>query len=244
MADLSVVVPTLLAPDETDVVPAIEARAAVDVEVLVRDETPVTRARNEGARRASSDKLVFLDDDSVPIPGYLARVADVLEDEGAVAGRTVHPRDDVIGRRLTGHYDFGDERRYVTRFWGCNMALRREVLAAAGWWDEELGWGHEEKELAERVLRHAPIFYDPALVVVHPYADSVVDYWHKQYRLERQTPAVWARTGVPVRQQLLEIGRFACDPTNYLGLTPRHLAARAGGALATTAGRVRGLLDR
>ncbi len=243
MAELSIVVPTLKAPENTDVFEALDGHDDVEYELLFQDEAPVTRARNEGIRRASSDKLVFLDDDSVPAEGYLERVADVLDEEKAVAGRTVHPRDDLFGRRLTGHYDFGDESRYVTRFWGCNMAVHRDVFDAVGPWDEEMGWGHEEKELAERVLQTAPIFYDPELVVYHPYADSLVDYWRKQYKLERQTPTFWRKTGVSDGQQWLSIARLAGNPTNYVGRSPRHALARFGGTLAKTAGRVRGMLD-
>lgn len=241
MVEVSVVVPSREPRESIEAIAALERDAFDDYEVLVPDESPVTAARNRGVEAAAADKLVFLDDDSRPREGYLARAVEMLDRERAVAGRTVHPRDDAFAR-LAAHYDFGDEPRYVTRFWGCNMALRRDVLDAVGGWNEAMGWGHEEKELAERVLRECPIYYDPDLVVEHAYADSIREYWAKQYALETQTPRYWDAIDVPERDQWVRIGRTALTPTNYLGASLEHTLARAGGTLAGTAGRLRGML--
>ncbi|AQL44456.1 family 2 glycosyl transferase [Halorientalis sp. IM1011] len=242
MPELSVIVPSLSPPSELPVVQRLDRTASADFELLVRDDQTVTAARNAGIRRASADKLVFLDDDSRPCEGYLSRAASVLDREAAVAGRTVHPRDDVFARRLTGHYDFGPESRYVDRFWGCNMAVRADVFDTVGTWNEGFSWGHEEKELADRVRESFPIYYDPDLVVAHSYADSIPDYWHKMYRLETQTPYYWECRGVSRRRQWLRIVQYALDPTNYAGLSPPHAAARFGGSVAKTLGRLRGMV--
>jgi hypothetical protein len=124
------------------------------------------------------------------------------------------------------------------------MAVRREVFEDIGMWDENISWGHEEKELAERVLREYPIYYEPELLVYHSYADSISDYWEKKYRLERQTPYLWEKAGVSKRQQWLNILTDMIDPTNYVGVTPRHTAARAGGSLAKALGRIRGMFGK
>lgn len=244
MTELSVIVPTRDPTDELPVLSALEQSDFDDYELIVRDEPSVTAARNEGIERASAEKLVFLDDDSRPRTDYLTRVRDVLDREAAVAGKTVHPRDDVFAERLTDHYDFGDASRYVTRFWGCNMAVRKEVFDDVGPWDERISWGHEEKELADRVLREYPIYYDPQLVVYHPYADSLPEYWRKQYRLETQTPYYWDKRDVPEPQQWLRIARFSLNPLNYVGVSATHTAARLGGAVGITMGRIRGMLSK
>lgn len=244
MPELSVLIPSKRPRDDVEALERLRRQDFEDYEVIVRDDPSVTAARNEAIRRAESEKLVFLDDDSRPRPGYLSRVADVLDGEMAVAGRTVHPRDDVFAERLAGHYDFGETGKYVTRFWGCNAALRREVFDDVGPWDERMGWGHEEKELAERVRTEYPIYYDPEMVVDHPYADSLVDYWRKRYRLETQTPYYWEKTGVPTSQQWIEVLKLACNPVNYVGLSLAHAAARSGGSVCAVLGRVRGMLSK
>lgn len=242
MPEVSVVVPTTRPRDRIEALDALSRGSFEDYEVLVRDEPTVTQARNRGVEAASADKLVFLDDDSRPREDYLARAAALLDDEHVVAGRAVHPRDDVVAR-LAGHYDFGDDGRYVTRFWGCNAAMRREVFEAVGGWNDAVGWGHEEKELAERIRREFPIYYDPELVVDHPYADSVPDYWRKRYALGRATPRYWAATDVPRRAQWLRVARGALQPASYLGRSVPHAVARAGGTVAGTLGRLRSMLD-
>jgi GT2 family glycosyltransferase len=240
--DISVVIPTLKPRDEILAVEYLERGTFDDYEVVVSDEAPVTRARNDGVERAEADKIVFLDDDSQPEPNYLERASETLEREDAVAGKIVHPHDDIFRRRLTPHYSHGDEPTYVDHFWGCNMALRREALEAVGGWDENMGWGHEEKELADRVREEYDIYYDPEMLVEHPYADSLFDYWEKRYKLERQTPYYWNKRDVPFSRQL---GRTLFDfvnPKNYLGYTPKHALARSGTAVARTAGRLRGFV--
>ena len=242
--DISVVIPTLKAREQVEATRYLARGTFDNYEVLIQDEYPVTKARNEGAKAAQADKVVFLDDDSRPRKEYLHHISQALETEQAVAGRTVHPRDDIFGSELTSHYDFGDEPRYVNYFWGCNMALRKEALERAGWWDEEMGWGHEEKELADRVTERDRIYYEPEAVVDHPYADSLRDYWQKQYKLEKQTPYYWDKTGVPIGTQLSCIFWGIMNPRHYVRRTPALTLAKAGGTLARNAGRIVGFTSR
>jgi GT2 family glycosyltransferase len=241
--DISVVIATLKPRDEILAVEYLERGSFDDYEVVVSDAAPVTKARNDGIERASADKIVFLDDDSQPRPDYLERASETLDREYAVAGKIIHPRDDIFRRRLTGHYSRGEEPTYVNYFWGCNAAVRREVVETVGGWDENMGWGHEEKEFGDRIQEEYDIYYDPEMVVEHPYADSLSDYWKKRYKLETQTPYYWNKRGVPLSRQL---GRTLLDfanPKKYLGYTPKHALARSGANIAKTLGRVRGFLD-
>lgn len=240
--DISVVVPTIRPRSEIEVVKYLDRCSFENYEVIIREDVPVTKARNEGYKRASAEKILFLDDDSMPLDGYLRAASETLEEEMAVAGRTVHPRDDVFAGQLTSHYDFGDDPRYVERFWGCNMGMRREALETVGGWDEDMGWGHEEKELAERVLSEYPIYYDPDMVVEHVYAESLRDFWIKKYKLERGTPYFQRKQGFSTGQILRETLTYPLDPLTYLGRTPRLTLARSGIRLTGFAGRVAGLV--
>ena len=242
MTEISVIIPTLDHPDEVECLDYLEDGSFSDYEVQLRDEPTATAARNAGIERATADKLVFLDDDSRPREGYLAKMADLFEREMAIAGRTVHPNDDVFGRHFTGHYDFGDEPRYVTRFWGCNMAVHRDVFDAVGWWDEGISWGHEELELAERVLTAAPIYYDPDLVVDHVYADSVPDYLSKVYQQEQQQPYLWQKQGHSTSTQWLTIVGDALDLRNYVGVPLGPALLEGAGTVARAGGRINGML--
>lgn len=241
MVEVSVIVPTIKRRDEVECVPIFKRDEFTDYEVIVCDETPVTKARNAGIERAAAEKLVFLDDDSRPRPGYLAEVARVLDEQAAVAGKIIHPRDDVFARHYTGHYTHGDTPTYVDRFWGCNMALRKEVFDAVGMWSEEIGWGHEEKELAERVLDEYDIYYDPELVVEHYYAESVLGFWIKQYRLELKTPYYWDTQNVPKHEQFRRIFTDLLWPGRYVRRTLSHTIVQSGYTVARGLGRLRGM---
>lgn len=241
--EVSVVIPTLKRPSELTVLEYLEQSNFDSYEVILRDDYPVTAARNRGYQVASSDKIVYLDDDSMPRTGYLAEVSRTLDSEDAVAGKTIHPRDDLFAGQLTSHYDFGDEPQYVNRFWGCNMAIRREVLEEVGGWDETIGWGHEEKELAERVLEDYRIYYNPAMVVDHVYANSLRDYLRKQYKLERKTPYFLQQQG-HTRQEILRLTvKDFVTPSNYLGRSPSLMLARSARMFAATGGRLAGYFD-
>ncbi|RLM95209.1 glycosyltransferase family 2 protein [Haloarcula sp. Atlit-7R] len=243
MVSVSVVIATLKPRDEIEAIQCLEQQAFDDFEVIVCDESPVTRARNEGIRRASSDKIVFLDDDSRVRPGYLQKANEVLETEAAYAGRTIHPADDVFARHFTGHYDWGDDACYVRHFWGCNMGVHRDVFRTVGGWDEQMGWGHEEKELARRVSSKFDILYDPELIVDHPYASSITEYWRKQYKLETKSPYYWSKCNISRADQLKNISCEAFDPLNYIRITPTATVVEAGSTVAKTAGRLRGFLS-
>jgi glycosyltransferase involved in cell wall biosynthesis len=243
MVSVSVVIATLKSRSEIEAIQCLEDHSFDDFEVIVCDESPVTKARNEGIKQATSDKLVFLDDDSRPQPGYLQRATEVLETEAAYAGRTIHPVDDMFARHFTNHYDWGDEACYVNHFWGCNMGVHRRVFETVGGWDEQMGWGHEEKELARRVRSAFDIRYAPELVVEHPYASSVTEYWKKQYKLETKSPYYWSKCEISRGAQLKKVVCEAIDPLNYVRRTPRAAVTEAGSTVAKTAGRIRGLVN-
>ncbi|MXR52979.1 glycosyltransferase [Halovenus sp. WSH3] len=241
--ELSVVIPTVRPRSEIEAIEYLDRCPFEDYEVIVRDDVPVTRARNEGYRRAAAEKILFLDDDSMPREGYLTEAAATLEDAAAVAGRTVHPRDDVFAGQLTNHYDFGPEPRTVDYFWGCNMGMRKEALDAVGGWDETMGWGHEEKELADRVRQRYDIWYNPEMVVDHVYAESIRDYWHKTYYLEKGTPYYLKQKGFPQTRILVRALADLFSPRNYVRRSPAVTLAKSGETIAGTLGRIAGLLD-
>ena len=244
MVSISVVIATLKSRDKIEAIQCLEDHAFDDFEVIVCDESPVTRARNEGIKQASTDKIVFLDDDSQPRPGYLQKADELLETEAAYAGRTIHPVDDVFDRHFTAHYDWGHHPCYVNHFWGCNMGVHRDVFETVGGWDEQMGWGHEEKELARRVRAEFDIRYDPELIVDHPYASSITEYWKKQYKLETKSPYYWSKREISRADQLKNIFCEALDPLNYVRRTPVATVIQAGSTVAKTVGRLQGFLDQ
>lgn len=183
MVEVSVIVVTLSSRDEIDCLDAFEHDSFDDYEVIISRREGISAARNDGIRRASTDKLVFLDDDTCPNPGYLSLATDLLDEHPIVAGRVVYPDDDLFANIAANRvYDQGLEPRQTDYLVGCNMLFRRNVFNTVGYFDENIDWGHDETLFARRAKLEFPIFYYPDLVVTHRFGDSVLDWWRKQVR--------------------------------------------------------------
>lgn len=204
MVELSVVIPTMIERDRD--VPAIQCLEACqyhDYEVIIRRDDGASQARNEGIRRASADKIVFLDDDSMPRDGYLLEASRALSDHPAVSGRVVQPEDAPFKDKEIPWYDQGDVPKRTELLAGCNMAMRRELLDEIGYFNEKLPYGHEETELAARICREHYIHYNPEMVVVHYFAESIFEYWQKSYRHGKMEVRLWQIQDKPWHERLL-----------------------------------------
>ncbi len=177
---ISVVVPTLGRPSLGAVLAALAVgpRPGVPVEVLLVDDRPepvgelpvpaaladVTKvlrgraagpaaARNTGWRAAAHEWVAFLDDDVVPDPDWLVRLAADLRSAGAavggVQGRVTVPlppdRRPTDWERVTAGLADG---QWIT----ADMAYRRAALSAVEGFDERFPRAYrEDAELAHRV---------------------------------------------------------------------------------------------
>jgi len=239
--EVSVICCTLAAADEIETLRVLAADGFDDYEVVLRRDEGLCAARNAGIREARADKLVFLDDDAVPEPGYLAAASTALDDAAVVAGR-VHnslPEDHVLAG-FAPHYDQGDERAPASSITGCNMAFRREAVETVGGFDERIEWGHDETDLLRR-LRDAgyDALYEPGMAVTHPYATSVVDYWRKMYRFGSADVYLDTKWGVPLSRQLFEL----LIPFR-LTWPPRAAAVEAVGTFLRNVSKARSFRER
>lgn len=186
MAEVSIIIPSLKPKNEIAAVGALEADASAEYELIIRDDEGAATARNQGIREATTNKLIFLDDDSRAKSGYLNKISDLLDDHAIVAGRIVDPGDDYFARMAPNYgYDQGDESHFTDIVVGCNMAVRREVFETVGGFDERIEWGHEDTLFGAKASKQFDIYYDPDLVVEHRFCESAIEYWRKQWRYGR-----------------------------------------------------------
>ncbi|MDS0281601.1 glycosyltransferase family 2 protein [Haloarcula onubensis] len=236
MPDIAIIIPTLDADTTFGWESKLRA-SSVEAELIVRDDDSASAARNAGIREATADKLVFLDDDSVPRGNYFERVTSLLDDHPAVTGRIRDTGARYIRPVSSGDYDQGDAGHVTETVVGCNMAMRRSVVEDIGGFDERLPYGHEETELVDRLCESYDVWYCPDLVVDHPFAESLGGYLEKQYRHGREAIPYYR-----IRDENLgrRMARFALVPSHYTGPTPAATALQTLGQLVAVAGMARG----
>lgn len=160
-----------------------QALAALDVPFPVRVvEQPnrgLAAARNRGAAEAATDVLLFLDDDMVPGPRFLAEMAGAVDAGAGVVVPRITIGDwvpDTLLTRLARQWEeeaaaalaAGRRRFDDLRF--CAHAVRRDLFEAAGRFDEsftaEGGYGNEDLDLGRRLLDRSPVVeFRPGAVV-------------------------------------------------------------------------------
>lgn len=175
--------------DERTMRQAVAAAAGDDPRVRFVHQAGrgLSRARNLAARLARSDVLAFTDDDCEPDPDWLAALAAGFargdgDSIGLVAGAVLAPP---ATRRLStcpaiapanALYDPRLTPRRPPPGWdwmGANFAVRRDLLARLGGWDELLGAGTdlpagEDTDFKLRLeAAGVPMVTTPAAVVRH-----------------------------------------------------------------------------
>lgn len=139
------------------------------------------RIQNRAIVLATGEIIVFLDDDVVAAPDYVAAVQRFFDDYprfAAMKGRILPAQDPLTVAGPMAPYldlpivDHGENVQEVRGVMGANMAYRASALRMAGPFDERLGpgaAGHEEEtELSQRIRRAGfRIGYAPQALVLH-----------------------------------------------------------------------------
>lgn len=98
-------------------------------------------ARNAGIGAAKGELLALVDDDVLVPPGWLRALADwaARRPDGDCLGGPVLPIYECAPPRMCARHEpagarfqEGEECRYVSEIWGCNMAIRRAALGHVG----------------------------------------------------------------------------------------------------------------
>ena len=149
------------------------------LEIIVARGRQPSVQRNQALRAARGDLVYFLDDDSVPLPDNLRRVAPHFSDEKVqmIGGPNLCPPDappieQVFALVLGSWMAFGPSRARYQRVGKlrdsgekelilCNLIARRQVLADLGGFNEKL-YPNEENALMDDIEKGGGrLLYDP-----------------------------------------------------------------------------------
>jgi GT2 family glycosyltransferase len=146
--------------------------------------------RNCGARRATGEWLVFLDDDCLPDAGWLAAYGQAATtDADVLEGQTVCPLEDAFAfYEIVENVDGG-------AFWSCNLAVRRVKFEELGGFDEEFtracaedmefAWRMRQRGLRSDFVEQALVTHPPRPMGVRDLLNRTAAHrWILLYRLK------------------------------------------------------------
>lgn len=150
--------------------------------VQAEEQQTAAYARNVGARAAKGDVFLFCDADDVVAPGWLAALAQALEQHDFVASTMeVEALNEGKARRSNyGNWAMRKNLLFLPFAAGALMALSREAFERVGGFNEETTIG-EDVEISWRLqLQGYPL---------HPVQDAVI-----HYRYRETLQAIWKQS--------------------------------------------------
>lgn len=145
-------------------------------------------ARNCGARYASGDMLLFLDDDILPGKDFKSIINKYkMSDKqfGVVGGKVIANKiPDYIPQKyeyIVGSKNYGNHTRYLKKsesFGGCTMLILKKEFEKVGGFDISFGhlgetYGSNEDVLIQKKLKHLGLIYEPLLEVTHYWKGNI-----------------------------------------------------------------------
>jgi O-antigen biosynthesis protein len=143
----------------------------------------ISAARNVGARRSSSDIILYLDDDVELLPGCLSALLAAFEhypDAIAMCCTVVAPKESRFAwwqvhtwLFCRGFFNAGQQTREgglieLRRLYGCATAMRRSVLLKEPFDENLIGYSYgEDWELACRLRAYGRLLLIPESQVIH-----------------------------------------------------------------------------
>lgn len=171
-------------------------------------------AQNSAIRTARGDILAFFDDDVVVTPDWLIAAARFFQETGfdAMQGPILVPSEMQANEEfLRAQYKFRTinfvqyrpDLKEIKTLTGANMAIRREVFARIGLFDENLGPGRsgisEDVEFARRLIdAGGRIGYEPKAGVYHEvdWSRLTEEFFRKRHEDQGRSRLLFKRQSV------------------------------------------------
>ena len=184
-------------------------------------------ARNAGAKAASGEFLLTLDDDCILAAADAVERTLELFDQPAVAGVTLPFINVRVDRRLQTAAPEADRAFVTTDYYAGMVILRRENFLQAGGYREPFFMHHEEADLAIRLLDKRRFIRNGLAALIDHHESPVRDRL-KLWRLGAQNAVLFAVYNVPWPWFPIHLGSTMVKTLVY--------AWRRGGALPVLQG--------
>ena len=170
----------------TDATPQIAA--GYDARLISTENRGLSNARNTGWQQASGEIVAYIDDDAYPDPHWLQYLAHsfMTVDWVGVGGPNIAPTGDgpiadCIANAPGGPVHVLVSDREAEHIPGCNMAFRREALAAIGGFDARYRTAGDDVDVCWRLQeRGGKIGFHAGAMDWHHRRNSLRMYWRQQ----------------------------------------------------------------
>ena len=166
------------------------------------DKKGLAEARNKGVKSSTGKIIVFVDDDVVFSEDYLTKVMNCFNTTEAdfIGGKThiksLSPKPEWIDGPLLGvlaFSDYGDELKEYDNYskhvpYGCNMAIRREILEKIEGFSSSNRSLENEDVIIGNKLRNmgCKLFYCPEMFLYHKMPPDRLNYKYYKKRYYSQ----------------------------------------------------------
>src|SRR6516165_1811622 len=172
----------------------------------------LSTARNVGLQNTSGEIVAYIDDDAWPDPNWLTYLALTFRDEACAGagGPNIRPPGESTVSDCAADSPGGPIHVMLTdveaeHLPGCNMAFRRDALAAVGGFDPAFRTAGDDVDLCWRMQSAGlKLVFSPSAVVWHRAPRSLAAYWNQQFGygkaeavLERKWPDKYNFAGHP-----------------------------------------------
>jgi glycosyltransferase involved in cell wall biosynthesis len=213
-----------------------------DTRFILVDSGPISpgEKRNIGAKKASGDVLVFLDDDAFPASDWLLEASKIFENPEvyALGGPAITPLEAPFLERMSGrileswlasggtvYRHIPTKERYINDYPTVNLFVRTSAFWAIGGFSKDF-WPGEDTKLCLDLVKYykKPFLYSPRPIVFHhrrnifiPHLKQISRYGAHRGRFARIYPET-SRLPMYFVPSLFVIGLLVGTPLSFINI--------------------------
>jgi cellulose synthase/poly-beta-1,6-N-acetylglucosamine synthase-like glycosyltransferase len=177
------------------------------VKLIIENRRGLNRARNTGIKCGNGEIIAFTDSDCIVPKNWITKIVENFKDPkvSCVGGSAKALDSDFVSQyadnsivRLMPCFTKREELEKVKPFFrhpaGCNMAYRRRVTEEVGYFDENIQYGFDEVEFADRVCSAGyKMVLDPEVFVWHKHRSTLVEFLKQNFQYGKGSGLVLKR---------------------------------------------------